>query len=160
MAALDEITRTFGLVPNLFQTYAKYPPLLEANWVKVKAVLFNGSIRRKAKEAIALLVSHDNNCGYCVAAHSAALRGLGVNEAGIASMLKAEAFPGLSDVEIALVHFARKVNYHWLAINDEYLESLRQLGVGDNEMIEVIGVVELFAGFNRFARVMRVPVDF
>lgn len=34
-----EIEAGFGMVPNLFKTYAHHPPLLEANWNKVKAVM-------------------------------------------------------------------------------------------------------------------------
>ena len=31
-----EIEAAFGMVPNLFRTYAHHPPLLRANWEKVK----------------------------------------------------------------------------------------------------------------------------
>ena len=64
-----EIEGAFGKVPNLFRTYAQFPPLLEANWNKVKAVMMGGSLSRQLKEAIAVLVSRDNGCDYCVAAH-------------------------------------------------------------------------------------------
>lgn len=160
IVVLLEIGRAFGRVPNLFQAYAKYPPLLEANWNKVKAILLNGRLRRKVKEIVALLVSNDNGCVYCVAAHSAALRSLGTNEEEIANMLQNGKLPSLSDAEIALVHFARKVNLHWRDIDDADFEALNRLGVDESEIIEVLGVVELFAGFNRFARAMRIAVDF
>lgn len=157
---LHEISRTFGRVPNLFQAYAKYPPLLEANWNKVKAVLLNGNLSRKSKELIALLVSSDNGCVYCVAAHSTALRSLGSKEAEIAAILRNEVLPGLSAGEITLVNFARKVNQHWNDVDEADLEVLHHHGISEAEIIEMLGVVELFAGFNRFARVMRIPVDF
>jgi alkylhydroperoxidase family enzyme len=70
-ATLHEFDRAFGRVPNLFRAYARHPPLLEANWNKVKHVLLKGRLARFTKEIIALLVSHDNGCAYCVAAHSA-----------------------------------------------------------------------------------------
>lgn len=159
-ATLLEISRTFGQVPNLFKTYAKYPPLLDANWSKVKAVLLNGKIDRKAKEIIALLVSYDNGCAYCVAAHSAALRSLGMNKVEITTMLDKGLMPGLSEAEIALAHFARKVNLHWHDVNETDFEVLKRLGLDETEIIEILGLVELFAGFNRFARVMKISVDF
>ncbi|HEY3326654.1 MAG TPA: peroxidase-related enzyme [Novimethylophilus sp.] len=160
ITVLLEIGRAFGRVPNLFQAYAKYPPLLEANWNKVKAVLLNGKLRRKAKETAALLVSNDNGCAYCVAAHSAALTSLGTSEAEIAAMLQSGTLPGLSEAEIALVNFARKVNLHWRDINEADFKALNALGVEEEEIVEILGVVELFAGFNRFARAMRIAVDF
>jgi len=33
-----EIEGAFGMVPNLFKTYSHFPPLLRANWDKVKAL--------------------------------------------------------------------------------------------------------------------------
>jgi AhpD family alkylhydroperoxidase len=69
-----EIEGAFGMVPNLFRTYAHFPPLLEANWNKVKAVMMGGTLSRKVKDSIAVLVSKDNGCDYCVAAHETALR--------------------------------------------------------------------------------------
>ena len=73
-AILTEIEGAFGMVPNLFKTYSHFPPLLKANWDKVKALMMQGKLNRKTKEAIAVLVSKDNSCSYCVAAHTAALK--------------------------------------------------------------------------------------
>src|SRR3989338_9306379 len=75
-----EIEDAFGKIPNLFKTYAHFPPLFKANWSKVKAVMMQGSLSRKVKESIALLVSKDNSCAYCVAAHTAALRTIGTTD--------------------------------------------------------------------------------
>ncbi|PIV84236.1 MAG: peroxidase, partial [Nitrospirae bacterium CG17_big_fil_post_rev_8_21_14_2_50_50_9] len=57
-----EIEGAFGRVPNLMKTYAHHPPLLEANWNKVKAVMMQGSLNQKVKQTIAVLVSKDNSC--------------------------------------------------------------------------------------------------
>lgn len=79
-----EIEGAFGKIPYLFKTYVHFPPLLKANWSKVKAVMMQGSLNRKIKESIALLVSKDNSCAYCVAAHIAALRTIGVTDQELA----------------------------------------------------------------------------
>ena len=57
-----EIESTFGMLPNLFKAYASHPALLRANWNKVKAVMSEGRLSQKAKQAIAVLVSKDNSC--------------------------------------------------------------------------------------------------
>ena len=59
-----EIESAFGMVPNLFKTSAHFPPLLKANWDKVKAIMMGGNLSRKVKETIAVLVSKDNSCQY------------------------------------------------------------------------------------------------
>src|SRR3970282_464809 len=76
----DEIEKAFGRVPNIFKTYAHYPPLLKANWEKTKALMMGGSLSRELKECIAVVVSQANSCQYCVAAHSAMLKGLGFTD--------------------------------------------------------------------------------
>ena len=75
-----EIEKAFGKVPHLFRTAAHFPPLLKANWEKLKAVMMGGQLSRKVKEITALLVSQDNGCKYCVAAHTQALKALGVKQ--------------------------------------------------------------------------------
>jgi hypothetical protein len=57
-----EINQVFGRIPNLFKTYTHHPPLLEANWYKVKRVMMEGVLLPKVKESIAVLVSLDNSC--------------------------------------------------------------------------------------------------
>ena len=57
---LTEIEGAFGMIPNLFKTYSHFPPLLKANWEKVKALMMQGKLSRKTKEAIAVLFSKDN----------------------------------------------------------------------------------------------------
>lgn len=160
MSILHEIGRAFGRVPNLFQAYARHPPLLEANWNKVKLILLNGRLPRFTKEIIALLVSHDNGCAYCVAAHSAALKQMGLDEQIIRELMGGGLAPHLNERDIELVRFACKVNqcHHDIGRND--LDRLRAQGYSEAEIVEAIGVVELFAGFNRFARAMGIEVDF
>lgn len=86
------------MVPNLFKTYAHHPPLLQANWNKVKAVMMEGSLTRKVKQTIAVLVSRDNSCSYCVAAPTGALRSIGVTDDEISAI---EEDPGSSGEGIA-----------------------------------------------------------
>lgn len=160
MAILHEIGRAFGRVPNLFQAYAKHPPLLDANWNKVKLILLSGKLPRLTKEVIALLVSHDNGCSYCVAAHSAALKHMGLDEQAIREMIGGNLASHLNNRDIELVRFACKANqrHHDICRND--FERLFALDYSEAEIVEAIGVMELFAGFNRFARAMNVEADF
>lgn len=160
MAILHEIGRAFGRVPNLFQAYARHPPLLEANWNKVKLILLSGKLPRLTKEVIALLVSHDNGCSYCVAAHSAALRQMGLDDHAIREMIGGDLSSRLDERDIELVRFACKANQRHHDIGKDDLDRLLALDYSEAEIVEAIGVMELFAGFNRFARAMSVEIDF
>lgn len=66
-AIYDEIKRQFGIdfVPNLYRVMAGNPHYLEANWNKVKAVMFaSGKLDRLTKEIIAVAVSAVQGCRY------------------------------------------------------------------------------------------------
>ena len=63
----EDIKATLGIdfVPNLYRVMAPNPAYLEANWHKVKAVMFEeGRLDRLTKEIIAVAVSAVNACGY------------------------------------------------------------------------------------------------
>lgn len=156
----SEIEASFGMVPNLFRTYAHHPPLLRANWEKVKAVMGEGSLSQKAKQAIAVLVSKDNGCAYCIAAHTGALRSMGLSDNEIAAIEESLERADFSDKERALISFARQANASPLRISDEAFEEVRRADATDFEIIEALGVMELFTAFNKFLDSLQVEIDF
>lgn len=159
-AVFEDIRNAFGRIPNLFRTYAVHPPLLRANWEKVKAMLTSGNLRREVKEAIALLVSKDNSCAYCVAAHTASLQAVGMSEDQIASLEQDFSKTDFSDKEKALIGLARAANLKPLKVSDDEFGAVRQTGAADAEIVEALGVMEVFTSFNKFLDVLQVEIDF
>lgn len=156
----SEIEKVFGKVPNLFKTYAQFPPLLKANWGKVKAMMLQGNLSRKTKETIAVFVSKDNSCAYCVAAHTAALRSIGMPEDEIKMMESDNDKLACTQKEQKLIAFARKANKDPNKICDEEFEDLKKAGATDSEIVEALGVMELFTSFNKFLDSLNVEIDF
>jgi len=159
-ATLSEIEGAFGMVPNLFKTYTHFPPLLEANWNKVKTLMMQGKLQRKVKETIAVLVSKDNSCNYCVDAHSAALKSIGVSAEEIKVIKLDLEGSDFTAKERALITFARKTNKAPLSISDAEFQSVRDSGASDAEIIEALGVMEIFTAFNKFLDSLRIDIDF
>lgn len=155
-----EIEVAFGMVPNLFKSYAHHLPLLRANWNKVKAVIMEGDLSPKLKQTIAVLVSRDNGCAYCVAAHTGALKAIGVTDEEISVIEQDIEQAAFSSKEKALIGFARKANSSPLRITDAEFDSLRRTGVTNSEIVEALGVMELFTAFNKFLDSLQVEIDF
>jgi uncharacterized peroxidase-related enzyme len=155
-----EISAMFGMVPNLFRVYANHPPLLQANWNKAKAVLGAGSLSMKAKQAIAVLVSRDNGCSYCVAAHRGALQSMGISSEEIKTIEEDLEKAEFSSKELALISFARKANANPLRIADDEFSNVTQAGATDAEIIEALGVMELFTAFNKLLDSLQIDNDF
>jgi alkylhydroperoxidase/carboxymuconolactone decarboxylase family protein YurZ len=66
-AVYEQIKQQFGIdfVPNLYRVMATNPDYLEANWNKVKTVMFaSGKLDRLTKEIVAVAVSAVQGCRY------------------------------------------------------------------------------------------------
>lgn len=88
-AIYDEVKKVLGVpfVPNLFKALAVNPELLEATWNQFKTVMGPGELTRREKELVALAVSATNNCKYCILAHTAAAKGLGLSDKGVLELM-------------------------------------------------------------------------
>lgn len=94
-----EIKQAYGMpvVPNLFKAMANWPPYLESFWGRAKVIMGPGQLDRKTKEIIALSVSATNGCEYCINAHTAALKRLGLNDGALTEMMAVvDMFNGLN----------------------------------------------------------------
>lgn len=85
----DDIKKTYGMpfVPNAYKAMALYPELLEAQWRKIKALRAGRELSAREKELVALAVSATNGCGYCIDAHTAILKRIGVSDRAIVELM-------------------------------------------------------------------------
>jgi uncharacterized peroxidase-related enzyme len=160
-ATLEAVQAAFGRVPNVFRAYAHHPPLLAANWEKVQRLMGEGRLAPRLKEAIAVAVSGDNGCEYCISVHSRALQALGASEAAVADLTAdAEGIPeGFDERDVVLLRLVRKSNRAPLSITDEDVAAVRRAGWSDAELVEALGVMELFTGVNRFLDTLQIELD-
>lgn len=81
-AVFDDIKRTRNVpdVNNMWKYLARDPATLRRTWESVKEVMGPGQISALHKELIYLAVSITNNCGYCIASHSAAATKQGMTD--------------------------------------------------------------------------------
>lgn len=85
----DDIKKTYGMpfVPNAYKAMALYPELLEAQWQKIKALRAGKELSAREKELVALAVSATNGCAYCIDAHTAILKRMGVSDRAIVELM-------------------------------------------------------------------------
>jgi len=67
---LDGVQAKLGMTPNLMRTLANAPAALEA-YLHFGAALGSGVLDAKFREQIAIAVAQANSCEYCLSAHSA-----------------------------------------------------------------------------------------
>ncbi|MGO8788221.1 MAG: carboxymuconolactone decarboxylase family protein [Terriglobia bacterium] len=88
-AVYDDImaTRKTDRVNNFWKAIAHDPATLRRTWESVKQIMGPGALDSLAKEMIYVAVSATNQCGYCIASHTAAARKAGMTDSMFAELM-------------------------------------------------------------------------
>ena len=82
-AVYDDImaTRKTDWINNFWKALARDPVTLRRTWHSIKEIMAPGALDALTKEMVYLAVSATNQCGYCIASHTAAARKAGMSDA-------------------------------------------------------------------------------
>jgi|SRR5690242_18541030 AhpD family alkylhydroperoxidase len=88
-AIYDDImaTRKTDWINNFWKALAHDPVTLRRTWQSIKQIMAPGALDAATKEMIYLAVSATNQCGYCIASHTAAARKAGMTDAMLAELM-------------------------------------------------------------------------
>lgn len=74
-------TRQTDWVNNFWKAIANDPAMLKRTWADIKQIMSPGALDLLTKEIVYLAVSATNQCGYCIASHTAGARKAGMTDA-------------------------------------------------------------------------------
>src|ERR1700726_1004343 len=74
-------TRKTNWINNFWKAIAHDPVTLRRTWESVKQIMAAGALDPLTKEMLYVAVSVTNQCGYCIASHTAAARKKGMSDA-------------------------------------------------------------------------------
>ena len=80
-------TRQTDYINNFWKALAHEPSTLKRTWESIKQIMRPGALDPLTKEMLYLAVSATNQCGYCIASHTAAARKAGMSEAQFAELM-------------------------------------------------------------------------
>ena len=88
-AVYDDImtTRKTDWINNFWKALAHDLAALQRTWHCIKEIIAPGALDAVTKEMIYLAVSATNQCGYCIASHTAAARKAGMTDAMLAELM-------------------------------------------------------------------------
>ncbi len=88
-AVYDDImaTRQTDWINNFWKALAHNPATLRRTWESVKEIMKPGALDAVTKEMIYLAVSASNQCGYCIASHTAGARKAGMTNEMLAELM-------------------------------------------------------------------------
>ncbi len=88
-AVYDDImaTRQTDWINNFWKAIAHDPATLRRTWESIKQIMAPGAIDPLTKELVYLAVSVSNQCGYCIASHTAGARKAGMTNDMFAELM-------------------------------------------------------------------------
>ena len=153
---LTAVNAKLGLVPNMTRAMANAPAVLEG-YLQLSGSLSHGALSPKVREQLALAISEINGCDYCLAAHSAIGKMVGLTADQIHDSRLGTAIDPKTD---ALLRFARKVTEARGRVTGGDLDEVRQAGFDDGAIAETVAHVALNVFTNYFNNVVETEIDF
>ena len=153
---LADVEADWGMTPNIIRTLANAPTALEG-YLGFSKALGSGVLPEELREQIALTVAETNRCDYCVAAHSAIGRAVGLSKDAVLDSRRGTS--PKSKVR-AVLHFARQMVQRRGWVDDDDVLHLREAGYIDREIVEIVANVALNVFTNYFNHVAGTEPDF
>ena len=153
---LDAVQSALGMVPNFIRVLANSPAALNA-FLGLHGIAGAGVLDPLTRERIALAVAEQNACQYCVSAHTAIGRKVGLDsEEMLADRLGRSAD---AKAEAALT-FARALVEQTGQVNTAEFDAVRAAGHSDGEVVEIITHVAMNIFTNLLGKATQVEIDF
>jgi uncharacterized peroxidase-related enzyme len=148
----DKCREKLGFVPHVLTAYAHDMAKLEAFAAFYNDLMLAPSgLSKLEREMIAVAVSADNRCFYCLTAHGAAVRQIsGIPQLGEAIAMNWRA-TDLPPRQRAMLVFAEKITRASAAIEEADRQALRDAGFSDREIWDIAAVASFFNMSNRMA---------
>ena len=149
---LEIVQQKLGFIPNVLAAFAKFPKQFEGFTKLYNALMLGDSgLTKLEREMIAVTVSSENHCFYCLVAHGSAVRELSndpqLGERIAANFRSAE----LPKKQEELLNFTKKLTKDPSEIGENDRKKLRDVGYTDRDIWDISAIVGLFNMTNRLA---------
>jgi uncharacterized peroxidase-related enzyme len=132
--------------------------------LKVRTPLFNaimynrGGLSRAERELGAVGASVVNRCVYCAAVHSSRYNQLTKDESVMERVFRDGEGAKLGERQAAIFRFATRLSRAPSAADEQDMRALRDAGLDDGEILDLVLSASLFGWANRLMHVMGDPV--
>lgn len=162
---IDEIfawvTNLEGEVPNHFYIEMNFPELFKAKLGTSKVLWQMGELSMPEIQHVGIAVSKANGCQYCTAAFCTILNfGLETDEEYTKEFL-AQGTGVISDPRLkTIIEFALQVNTSPQTVSNQDVDQLRNIGLKDKGIVQLIHLVSDFASYNRLNLALQTDYDY
>lgn len=155
------VTEMEGMVPNHFYVELNFPEYMKAKLGSTRVLWEAGELSLEEIQHVGILVSKANGCDYCTAAFCTILdQGLNAGEDYVQGLVS----DGGSSIESerlrTLLDFALKVNHDAKGIIDADVAGLKELGLSDKGVVQLVHLVSDFGSYNRLNLALSTDFDY
>jgi len=141
-----------GKVSNILKVHSLNPEAMGDHLDLYMTLMFGKSgLSRAEREAVAVVVSANNDCEYCVSHHVEALRRYVSDDETIKLLTTADGLETLEPRLSNIVRHAEKLTTAPAAMTESDLGELRAEGLTDHDILDLTLIVSYFNFVNRIA---------
>jgi uncharacterized peroxidase-related enzyme len=145
-------------VPNYFKALAISPAALTINWDSFRSFFHHATLPQALTAMIHYTIAKSRQCEYCSATNELTCRTLGIDEETLAALV--ENLGNVSPQRIrAIIEFSLKVAHNPQSLVAEDYDQVREHGVTDEELTEIIVIVALGNMSDTLADALKIKVD-
>ncbi len=147
-----ELIAKRGKVSNILKVHSLNPEAMQNHLDLYMTIMFGKSgLTRAEREAIAVVVSANNDCAYCVNHHAEALRRYIKDDETLEMLMAADGLETLEPRLSNIVRHAEKLTSAPSAMTESDLGELRAVGLSDKDILDLSLVTAYFNFVNRIA---------
>jgi uncharacterized peroxidase-related enzyme len=145
-------------VPNIMKAIAVSAPALKIYWLLFKNATAYLTLPESLVSMISYTVAQNNNCRYCSTNYELSCRVLGIDEQTLAALV--EDLGNVTPERVrAIIEFAVMVARHPQGLVAADYDALRQYGITDAEIVEIILIAAATSFGNIISDALKVPVE-
>ncbi|MDK2973055.1 MAG: hypothetical protein PWP23_2810 [Candidatus Sumerlaeota bacterium] len=154
---LENVQKAFGKIPNAIGTMANAPLTLKS-YAEIGANFAKAGFRPVEQQIIFLAVSVENECAYCIAAHSTALKTNFKVAASVVDAIRAKTPTGDTKYD-ALIATVRAMVQNKGYLPDETRSAFLDAGYSPTQLIDLLSAIAMKTITNYFDHLTRIELD-
>lgn len=156
-ATLQAAKTAYGFLPNLLGTMAHHPALLNNYWEGSANLAANSTLTAKEQQIAYLAASYENNCHYCMAAHTSIGQMHKIDQEILDALREGRTLP---DAKLeALSQYVKATTIKRGRVSQTDIQAFLAAGYSQDQLLEVITIVSLKVMTNYINYVAQTPVD-
>lgn len=148
----EQIGSARGKLSNIMKIHSLMPDTMIKHLELYLSIMFSKTnLSREEKEILAVVVSKNNNCDYCVNHHAEALNHYWKNSERLYKFISSLEDPSFSNKFKSAVKHASQLTKEPSSVTKKDIDELKQFGWNDEDILGINLIISYFNFVNRIA---------